>query len=443
MPQLFGTVALALLVAGPAGCKAQEPAPAPAAPAPIPPPSPVWNERALFLAGLPVPASSPLAAVEQTKEWRDHQKSLELDYALLGGRRDKMGAWARNELDTRIDRKKPLVYFFGGPDVVTAVTLFPEAPSYFLCGLEPLGQVVAPETLTPRALDQSLDGVVHALRTIVRTSFFRTSEMGKDLSASAKVEIRGVLPLLLVFLAREGAEVLDVERFEADAATGAPVTKAEGEAFGPGIPGVRVRFLRQGAAAPQTVTYVRVDLGNEALGRTPGFWKLLPPYVPGNGLLKAASFILHDNKFSGARDFLLTSLDAVLQEDSGLPLRAFKKGAWEHTCFGHYARPRAPFQTHLQTDLSSMCAAQPSRPLPFIVGYRRAEDSNLLLAVKKRGDDLAAASPQVAAPPVATGVGAPGAATATPSVAAGGTPAPAATTSPAGGATPATAPVTP
>lgn len=407
MRQLFATVVFTLVLAGPSGCKAQEPAPEvvtatpPAPPPPAPQPSPWWNERALFLAGLPVPPTSPLAAVEKTKEWADHQKALESDYGLLGGRRDKMGAWARAELDPRIDPKKPLVYFFGGPDVVTAVTMFPEAPSYFLAGLEPLGQVAPPESLTPKALDQALDGVVYALRTIVRASFFRTVEMGKDLSANAKVEIRGVLPLLLLFLAREGDQVLDVQRFELDAVTGVPTNKGDTEAFGPGIPGVRVRFQREGAAAPQSLTYVRIDLGNDALAKTPGFWKVLEPFVPGNGLLKAASFILHDNKFSAPRDFLLQNLDAVLQEDSGLPLRAFKKGDWEHTCFGRYARPRAPFQTHFQTDLSALCAAQPARPLPFIVGYRRADDSNLLLVVKKPGEPIAATA-TVATQPAAS-----------------------------------------
>jgi hypothetical protein len=386
------SLALAAVMVSATACSAQTTpttaSPTDAAPAqaalttPAAPASPIWNERARFLAGLPVPATSPLAKLQETQEWKDHRKALDSEWATLGERLERMKTWARAELDPRIDRTRPLVYFFGGPDAVAALTFFPEARSYLLAGLEPVGQVAPPEGVDAKVLDEALDGISYALRTAVRTSFFRTNEMGKDLTAKPKLEIRGVLPILLLFLARSEATVLDVERIEIDPTSGAPAIKAEGVAWGDGIPAVRITIQRAAAKAAQSLTYVRVDLGNDALAKTPGFMTFVRQYAPHNALLKAASFILHDNRFSTPRDFLLENAAAVLQEDSGVPFHFFKKTAWDYTCFGKYARPRPPFQNHVQADLSAACAAQPARPLTFVVGYRRGEDTNLFLGVK-------------------------------------------------------------
>jgi hypothetical protein len=345
-----------------------------------------WNDRARFLAGLPVPESSPLAKLEQTPSWKDHQKALDADWATLGARLKKMSAWTRAELDPRIDPTRPLIYLFGGPDLIGAMTFFPEASSYLLAGLEPVGQVSAPEALDSKTLDQALAAIAYALRTTVRTSFFRTNEMGRDLSEKRKLGIRGVLPIMLLFAARSGATVLDVEAIDIDPLSGAVTPRPEGESSAGGIPAVQLEIQRPGAAESQTITYVRADLLNENVAKTPGFFAFARRFSPGNVLLKAASFILEDNNFSVTRDFLLASAVAVLQEDSGIPFRFFKKESWGYTCFGKYVRPRPPFQRHFQADLGAACALEPERPLSFIVGYRRTDDSNLFLAVKKEAE---------------------------------------------------------
>jgi hypothetical protein len=58
--------------------------------------------------------------------------------------------------------------------------------------------------------------------------------------------------------------------------------------------------------------------------------------------------------------------------------------------------PRDPFERQYQRDLEKACAEQPPRPLPFIIGYRRQNDTFLLLAVKKPAGPVTA--PPVAAP---------------------------------------------
>jgi hypothetical protein len=336
------------------------------------------DDQARFLAGLQVPATSPLAALEATAQWKAHARAMDQGWARFSHRLETMDAWAKDELAPRIHGDARLLYLFGGPDAVTPLRLFPDAPAYLLAGLEPVGRVPAPETLAPAARARALSGLLEALRSVIPASFFRTNEMGEDLHGDA---IDGVQPILYLFIARCGGTLLAAERLELDAATGAERVLADGERRGPGVPAVRVRFQRDGHA-PQEMTYVRVDLSDEALEKTPGFLAYARAFAPANAFLKAASFILHDNRFSKARALLVEASATVLQDDSGLPLRAFGKDGWDFVPYGTYLTPKPPFQRDYQPGLQKLFGA--ARPLPFMIGYRKgAKESNLLLALKQ------------------------------------------------------------
>lgn len=363
------------------------------------------DEQARLLAGLPVAAGSPLAKLEASPAWRAHQKAMDDAWATLAARLGTMSAWSKAELAPRIQPGAKLLYLFGGPDAVTPLCLFPDAPAYLLAGLEPVGQVPPPESLDPKALDRALAGLAEALRSVVPANFFRTDEMGHDLRHDA---IDGVQPILYLFIARSGGRILGAERIEIDGA-GAAKVKPDGERWGDGTRGVRVRFQREGRA-PQELTYVQVDLKDSALARSPGFLAFARGFGKANAFLKAASFILHDNHFSKPRALVMEQSLAVLQDDSGLPFLAFEKekGSWDLTAFGNYLRPRPPFAKAWQQGLVKLFEAGPARPLPFKIGYRKEPaESNLLLAVRKpaakpAGPAAPAARPAPAAAPAGT-----------------------------------------
>jgi hypothetical protein len=347
------------------------------------------DDQARFLAGLATSAGSPLAPLESTPRWRVHARAMDEDWARLSSRLSSMDGWAARELRPRLAAGRPVLYLFAGPDVVTPITLYPDAPAYVLTGLEPVGRAPPPETLPPGAVADALDGLHGALRSLIPASFFRTDEMGHDLRGKA---IDGVQPIVYLFLARSGARVLSAERIELDA-LGFARTLAEGDAWGEGLPGLRVRFVRPGRRE-QELVYVRLDLGNAALARRPGFDAFVARLGPSHALLKAASFILHDGRFSRARDLLLAAADSVLQDDSGVPLRAFKKGEWTFAPYGTYLPPKPPFQRAWQPELARLFAEPHPASLPFTFGYRHgAAETNLLFAVKRAPADAGGAQP--------------------------------------------------
>jgi hypothetical protein len=398
-------VPAAVPAAAPSTPPAATPAAPPAAdPAVAPAAASTRDDQARFLAGLPVSAGSPLAAWQATSDYRDHVNLMNSEWKKLSDRLDRATAWQQAELAPRLQGNRNLIYFFGGPDAAHAVRLFPDAPVYLLAGLEPVGLVEAPEKMKFSDVHVAIDGLSHGLRTFVARSFFRTTEMGKDFQGRG---IKGVLPVLYLMLSRSGAIVDATSYFEVDA-QGVAAEKPAGQKWGHGVPGVKVNFHFAGRA-PQELLYVRVNLINVELDKEPGFLPWVRSFGPANSFLKSASFILHDNAFSRPRALLLEVSAAVVEDDSGIPYRAFPKGEWEYTCFGKYLAPRDPFEKQYQKDLDKACAEQPQRALPFMIGYRKLNDTFLLLAVKKAGAPAAAST--------ATPATAPAAATAPPAVA--------------------------
>ncbi|MBE3071832.1 MAG: hypothetical protein IMZ67_02550, partial [Acidobacteria bacterium] len=150
------------------------------------------------------------------------------------------------------------------------------------------------------------------------------------------------------------------------------------------VPGVRIRFRKEGDTATRDLYYVQVDLSNQSIASKPGFSTFLSALGPANSYLKAASFILHNAGFSATREFLLEHSRSILQDDSGVPFRAFAHARWDFVFFGTYVAPETIFKGSFQADLErAFAAAAPTRPLPFHTGYAHSREPSLMLAVSK------------------------------------------------------------
>jgi hypothetical protein len=396
MPGLLAVALLASPVARAGEAPAAAPAPAPAAPAPAPAapapapaalPPETFDDQARFLAGLPVSEGSPLATLSAGADWQDYAKHMDADWGVLKQRRlDKMVEWATAELYPKIDAGQNLFYIFGGPDLITPLVLYPEAPVYVLCGLEPVGQVPRLSTLKKPLLDKAIENLRRSIATTVRSSFFKTNDMAADLT---RTDLRGVLPLLYMFAARAEFKLVDVKMIQIDDQTGEYKELGENEkAASKDILGVKLKVQRAGKEKAQEIFYVKQNVENTILAKTPGFFAFLKKLAPANHFFKAASFILHNAKrFSKTRDFVLENAASILQDDSGVPFHAFAKGKWSFVLFGKYLRPLPPFQTHLQDDLVKAFKDGPVEPLPFVTGYRHPGESNLVLALPVKPGD--------------------------------------------------------
>jgi hypothetical protein len=340
------------------------------------------DDVAKFLAGVPLPPASPLSALPQSPAYAGHVASL----ARLSQRYDrtyfsKMRAWSAAELASRIPMNLPVYYFFGGPDAVSALALFPDAPVYILGGLESVGSIPPPNTLTPEAIAEGLDHLRKSAEVVLSYGHFITKDMKAELDRTA---FRGVLPLIYTFIALTGGRIVST-RYVGVARDG--TLNEYGNSGSRGVlPGVRIDFRRDGAVGVQTLYYVQANVVDDALKSNEALLKWAAGFGAGNVYLKAASYLLHEPYFSRIRSFLLNQAASVLQDDSGIPLRFFRGGDWRCWFFGTYSGTLDIFTKYYQSDLQAAFAAPGvAAPLPFGTGYKwRMGESNLLLAVRQQ-----------------------------------------------------------
>lgn len=353
------------------------------------------EEQARFLAGQPLGPASALAGWQATEfyfrhlqEFQKHWRRFESEHFL------PKRNWAATEMAALAPRSDVLFYLFSGPDILNAVSLFPDVTNYLLVGLEPVGSITPPETLSEEAIAKGLENLRKATETTLAFSFFITKDMRVDLE---QTEFRGVLPVLYSFLSLTGYRILSVEHGGLDSSGRWIAGK------NPALPGVKIRFADPATSLlPKTLTYIRGDLSNSGLrGPSAPLLRWLRSHPKGASYLKAASYLLHETYFSEARDFLLTHSISILQDDSGIPLRFFAPDLWSLFYFGTYTRPIELFDGKFQPELRrSYELAGGGRPLPFGTGYNwKPGESNLLLAVRKGTHPVPSASPASPASP--------------------------------------------
>jgi hypothetical protein len=337
------------------------------------------DDTARLLAGLPPSAASPLASLTQEASWQRHAKHFDSAWGNLERHQlAKIRAWSAEH----IPQRRPVVYYmFSGPDFLYADAFFSDAATYVLSGLEPVGPVPDIEGLSRGALAGEVGRLQRSLNSVLNFSFFITKKMKSELKGG---RLSGTLPLLYVFLARSGKTIEEVSLVALDA-DGTLRAADEGKADGKGPWGIAqgAKIVFSGAdGKKRTLYYFSTDLSDGGVEKS-GFLKFCAGLGRGDSLLKSASYLMHSGNFEKVRDFVLAESDAIVQDDSGIPVRYFKEDEWRLYPFGNYLGPISIFPGKYQRELGALYHKERAGRLEFGIGYRwRPRQSNLLLAVR-------------------------------------------------------------
>lgn len=336
--------------------------------------APSAADLARFVAGLPPSAGSPLEPLTKDAGWQRHAKSFDQAWQSLDKTRlAKIRSWSSQNLTAP---ETVLFYMFSGPDFLYADAFFPKADTYVLSGLEPVGQVPNLAAESRGAVDRDLQELRGSLSSVMSLSFFITKNMKKQLHTS---NMTGTLPILYTFLARSGHAVRETAFVELDdqgavhpGGDGASKSRAKG---------VKITF--DGDGRTKTLYYFSTDLSNDGF-KTSGFQKFCDNLGRGDAFVKSASYLMHNDSFATVRDFVVAHSVALVQDDSGVPVRYLKQDDWDLKPFGNYLQPISIFPRGYQTQLNAVFKKGPKAPLDFGIGYRwRPRESNLLLAMRK------------------------------------------------------------
>ena len=355
----------------------EAPAATPLAPAPqtVVKSSPA-NDAARYLAGLPVAPGSPLTALSQDPRWATHARAMNLAFSQLEQRQlSNIRIFRSENIASATQSSRNCVYLFSGPDFLYADAMFGDCSTFVLQGLEPVDPIPDLVTLPQEALFGTLQNIEISLNTLLSFSFFKTKDMRQDFQ---RAQLKGVLPDIFVFMARTGKQIESVEYISLD---------KEGKVLQgqPGfLRGAKINFIEPASGSKKEMYYFTSDLSDDALKRNPGLLRFCEGLGPVNSLLKAASYLLHSGNFTIVRNFLLQNSLAVLEDDSGIPVRYFAPDKWTLRFFGTYTGPIDLFKNYNQPDLRQFYEASSPKRLTFGFGYRwNNRSSTLFLAVRK------------------------------------------------------------
>jgi len=214
------------------------------------------------------------------------------------------------------------------------------------------------------------------MNSVLHLSFFITKKMKTNLRGRG---FPGALPILYVFLARADKEVqgLAYVKLNKDGTLTTLDNKDARKATG-----VKISFTDKEGGATKELYYFSTDISNGGIKRS-GFLTFLKSLGTGDAFLKSASYLMHSGNFTEIRNFVLNNASRIVQDDSGIPLRHFKKGGWNFTPYGKYLGPINVFPGRYQTSMKRLFRKKNRKPLGFGIGYRwRLGTSNLLVADK-------------------------------------------------------------
>jgi hypothetical protein len=302
---------------------------------------------ARWLAGL-----APLPGMQATSEWLSYAAAEDDRWARLQPRIRAIRNWSKRELASFVPPDRPILYPFGGPDAVHPLALFDDATHLLMVGLEPVAAL-------PDAYHSVSAGYFNSLGTAMddlhRLTFFRTHDLRAGMNRV------GVLPVLVIAIVRMGGRVTRVSL-----PTGGRAS---------------IEWLSSDGRG-RRLDYAQIDLASANLSKRSDFVASLRALAPHVTLLKAASYLLGEERFSYLRHLLLEESAVIVQDDTGIPFHDLS-APWATRLYGRYVPPVEPFADRAQPDLESAYARQPSLPLPFGIGYNVfPRNSNLLVATR-------------------------------------------------------------
>jgi hypothetical protein len=259
---------------------------------------------------------------------------------------------------------KTLFYPLAGADFVYANAFFSNVDNYILVGLEKPGYLPNYDQLSNVDLQNYRSQIFNSLDVSMKSGFFRTNSMRVQFNQKT---VNGTLHSLLFYLARTGNSIRKIRHFILKDDSTVKYTSGTEGMFSPGLD---IEFLTADNKV-KNLYYYNIDISDQN-PKLDGFYTWVSSFGEHNTMLKAASYLNSRDYFSKTRNYILTSSNMVVQDDSGIPYKYFVDGSWDIKLYGGYKRVIRLFSSRIQPDMVKAYADTSkltSSFLPFHIGY--------------------------------------------------------------------------
>jgi hypothetical protein len=305
------------------------------------------------------------------------------------------------------DLPRRVVYPFGGGDLLSALTTYPDAFEITTLSLEHAGDPRRIRDLPPKKLEASLALVRSTLSGLLLHDDSKTENLMKG----QRGEIPGQLAFFLVALAIHGFEPVGLLyfRLEADGSihyySEQEIASLEEKSagllrpgwtppdFSPAFSHAELRFAPVGSGggprgAVRLHRHLAADLSDVALRGDRALLGHLEPKGPVAAMTKAASYLLWRDDFSRIRGYLLGHMVFMISDSTGIPPSLARRAGFVEDAYGRFDGSFLDANRDYNDELRALFAAQPERPLPFRYGYLDAKKRNHLLVTRRPGPDI-------------------------------------------------------
>jgi hypothetical protein len=294
-----------------------------------------------------------------------------------------------------------VVYPFGGGDLLSALTTYPDARRITTLSLELSGDPRRITKIDNTRLDQSLDLVDRNIGWLLADN----DSTSATLRGTQQGDLPGQLCYFLVAMAVHGFEPLALRyfRIEPDGSLHY-YSAAEVQAMEPKLAQARLGrwtspdfseafanselvFRAAEGGGPLIVhRHIGANLRDDSLKLNSPLLRYLTSQGRVAAMTKAASYCLWNPSFSHIRDYLLANMDLMISDDSGIPPEFARKAGFVQDTYGDFQGAmcfdKCP-SSEYNDQFRELWARQPHRKLAFRYGYLDSKKSCNLLVTRR------------------------------------------------------------
>jgi hypothetical protein len=295
-----------------------------------------------------------------------------------------------------------VVYPFGGGDLLSALTTFPNLSDVTTLSLEHAGD-------PRRAVASDADSLADSLRRFrndingLLTMSDSTTENMMDLQRG---DIPGQLAFFLVALAIHDQEPVGLRYFRVEPEgeihylEESEIADIEDELakrlnqrwkspdFSVAFSNVELTFRpkNQPNAPLRVHRHIAANLMDGPLATDSSVISFLEKRGHVTAMTKAASYTLWNPNFSRIRTYLLDNMSFMLSDSTGIPPQYIAPAHFVQETYGTFAGPFLDANSHDADDFRQLWNSQPMRPLPFRYGYLDSERRPHLVVTRRITD---------------------------------------------------------
>lgn len=297
-----------------------------------------------------------------------------------------------------------VVYPFGGGDLISALTTYPDATDITTMSLEHAGDPRRIDTITSKELAQSLA----LIRSTSSGLLVANDSKTENLMKGQRGELPGQLSFFLIGLAVHGFEPVSLKYVKTNPdGTLRYLSAAELQAseeksakllhkawvspdFSEAFDNLELVFVKKGED-PKTKARVHRHFAQNLADTNFGQDQGMKTFLEGKGrivaMTKAASYLLWRDHFSTIRNFLLEHMEFMVSDSTGIPPVFAKKAGFQQQAYGMFQESFLGANPQYNADFRELWKT--AKALPFRYGYLDKHLSKHMLVTFKKPAEAA------------------------------------------------------